>query len=72
MKKIRNHQKTKVKEKNGVINGDNISEKKNVLEKLNEEKIDEKITKLNLEKEKLDDKLKVIKNENDINNKEKI
>jgi hypothetical protein len=27
LKKIRNHQKTKVKEKNGVINGDNISEK---------------------------------------------
>ena len=42
------------------------------MEKLNEEKIDEKIAKLNLEKEKHDDKLKVIKNENDINNKEKI
>ena len=49
-----------------------LVKKKNVLEKINEEKIDEKITKLNLEKEKLDDKLKVIKNENDINNKEKI
>ena len=49
-----------------------LVKKKKVLEKINEEKIDEKITKLNLEKEKLDDKLKVIKNENDINNKEKI